>query len=96
MPIHVSDSQLIEAPYADDTATRTIEPISLSKWLKCCEEELETVGRKALFDNDDSAKTSGGYVFTTRVFIYGGDFKHRIESGRYEVFLWQLVSKYGR
>ena len=78
----VADSRLVEAPYADDTVTRTIEPISLSKWLKCCEEEIEILGRKALFDRSH---------FVTAVFIYGGDFKHLIETGNYETFFWQLV-----
>lgn len=73
----------MEAPYSDDTVTRTIEPISLSKWLKCAEEEIETVGRKALFEAHSH--------FTTSVFVYGGDYKNCIESDTYETFFWQLV-----
>jgi len=59
-----------------------MEPISLSKWLKCCEEEIELLGRKALFDQSH---------FATAVFVYGGDFTHLIESGSYETYFWQLV-----
>lgn len=78
-----ADSQLVSAPYSDDTVTRTIEPISLSKWLKGAEEEIESVGRKALFE--------GLSHFTTSVFVYGGDFKNCIENDTYETFFWQLV-----
>lgn len=81
----LTDSQIIEPPYADDTTTRTIEPISLSKWLKCCEEEIELLGRKALFDRLE---------FASAVSIYGGDFKHLIETGNYETFFWQLVIRH--
>lgn len=77
-----ANSQLIKPPYSDDTVTRTVKPISLSKWLKGAEEEIETVGRKALFE--------GFSHFTTGVYVYGGDFKHRIENDSYETFFWQL------
>lgn len=74
----------------DDNRTVNIDPISLSKWLQCHDEEIDQIGHRTLFDES--------YGFTTRVQIYGGDFKHCIRSDkkddRFEIFLWQMVTNH--
>lgn len=77
------NSKLIEAPYSDDNKTRNVDSISLSKWLHCYEEEIDQIGYKALFDEQR---------FTTKVQIYGGDFKHLVRiNDPFETFIWQLI-----
>ncbi|KAH9426902.1 hypothetical protein DERP_003004 [Dermatophagoides pteronyssinus] len=81
------NSQLIEAPYMDDNRTENVDPISLSKWLQCYDEEIDQIGHRTLFNES--------HGFTTQVYIYGGNFKHCIRSDkkldRFEIFIWQMV-----
>lgn len=71
----------------DDNRTENVDPISLSKWLQCYDEEIDQIGHRTLFNES--------HGFTTKVYIYGGNFKHCIRSDkkldRFEIFIWQMV-----